>query len=252
MRYFAWHELIYQRLIAGGAATWDRTPYDEFELRPLVEKVLQQWLRPGERVLVLGCGTGPGACHFAEAGMRVTGIDISPTAIDLAKKQAADRGLDVTWIVGDACDLNRAGRFDAVLDAHMLHCLALAADRTALIRSVADTLVVGGRFIIATMIANEATTFPDRLELDDEGILWTKPSDDFVSMDSVEREGRRWIPTRYVLRDPSPLRDALATAGLSIEWQTIVPSGTEGDPAELQIVCRKTASPAAAVDQIWS
>ena len=33
----------------------------------------------------------------------------------------------------------------------------------------------------------------------------------------------------------------LATAGLSIEWQTIVPPGNEGDPAELQIVCRKTA-----------
>lgn len=241
MRYFAWHELVYQRLIASGATNWDRTSYDEYELRPLVANLLRQWLRPGQRVLVLGCGTGPDACHFAEAGMRVTGIDISPTAIDLAKKQAADRGLDVTWIVGDACDLSRAGRFDAVLDAHMLHCLALAPDRTALIRSVADTLIVGGRFIIATMIAHDATTFPDTCELDDEGILWTKPSDDFTSVDCVEREGRRWIPTRYILRDPSPLRDALATAGLSIEWQTIVPPGNEGDPAELQIVCRKTA-----------
>lgn len=241
MRYFAWHELVYQRLIAGGATTWDRTPYDEYELRPLVSEVSRQWLRPGQRVLVLGCGTGPDACHFAEAGMRVTGIDISPTAIDLAKKQAEDRKLDVTWIVGDACDLSRAGRFDAVLDAHMLHCLALAPDRTALIRSVVDSLVIGGRFIIATMIADEATTFPDRFELDDEGILWTKASDDFASVDCVEREGRCWIPTRYILRDPSPLRDALAAAGLSIEWQTIVPSKDEGDPAELQVVCRKTA-----------
>jgi SAM-dependent methyltransferase len=241
MRYFAWHELIYQRLIASGATTWDRTPYDEYELRPLVAKILRRRLRPGQRVLVLGCGTGPDACHFAGAGLRVTGIDISPTAIDLAKKQAADRGLDVTWIVGDACHLRRAGRFDTVFDAHMLHCLALAPDRTALIRSVAGVLVIGGRFIIATMIAGEATTFPETCELDDEGILWTNPSDDFASVDCIEREGRRWIPTRYVLRDPSALRDALATAGLSIEWQTIVPPGKEGDPSELQIVCRKTA-----------
>ena len=240
MRYFAWHELVYQRLIASGATNWDRTPYDEYELRPLVTKVSREWLQPGQRVLVLGCGTGPDACHFAEAGMRVTGIDISRTAIALAKQQAVDRGLDITWIVGDACDLSCAGRFDAVLDAHMLHCLALAADRTALIRSVASTLVVGGRFIIATMIADAATTFPDTCELDDEGILWTKPSDDFASVDCIEREGRRWIPTRHILRDPSPLRDALAAAGLSIEWQSIVPPGKEGDPAELQIVCRKT------------
>jgi hypothetical protein len=67
----------------------------------------------------------------------------------------------------------------------MLHCLALPADRAALIRSVAETLVVGGRFIIATMIADEATTFPDTTELDDEGILWTKASDDFASVDCV-------------------------------------------------------------------
>jgi SAM-dependent methyltransferase len=241
MRYFAWHEVVYQRLIASGATTWDRTPYGEYELRLLVDEVSRQWLRPGQRVLVLGCGTGPDACHFAETGMRVTGIDISPTAIDLARKQAADRGLDITWIVGDACDLSRASRFDAVFDAHTLHCLALASDRSALIRSVARTLVVGGQFIIATMIAEEKTTFPERFELDDEGILWANPSDDFTSVDCVEREGRRWIPTRYVLRDPSPLRDALAAAGLSIEWQTIVAPGHEGDPAELQIVCRKTA-----------
>lgn len=241
MRYFAWHELVYQRLIAGGASTWDRTPYDEYELRPLVAKVSRQWLRPGQRVLVLGCGTGPDACHFAEVGMRVTGIDISPTAIDVARKQAADRGLDVTWIVGDACDLSRAGHFDAVVDAHMLHCLALASDRTALIRSVAGALVLGGCFIIATMIADEATTFPDTSELDSEGILWTKPSDDFASVDCVERDGRHWMPTRYILRDPTPLRDALAAAGLSIEWQTIVSPENDGDPAELQIVCRKSA-----------
>jgi SAM-dependent methyltransferase len=241
MRYFAWHELVYQRLIAGGAITWDRTSYDEYELRPLVAQVTRQWLQPGQRVLVLGCGTGPEACHFAEAGMRVTGIDISPTAIDLAKRQAADRGLDVIWMVGDACDLSHANCFDAVLDAHMLHCLALLPDRTALIRAVAGTLVPGGRFIIATMIADESTTFPDTCELDEEGILWTHPSDDFASVDCVVREGRRWIPTRHILRAPSTLRDALADAGLSIEWQTIVPSQNEGDPAELQIVCRKTA-----------
>jgi len=241
MRYFAWHELVYRRLIAGGASTWDRTPYDEYELRPLVDNVSRQWLRPGQRVLVLGCGTGPDACHFSEAGMQVTGIDISPTAIDLARKEAADRGLDVTWIVGDACDLSRVGRFDAVLDAHMLHCLAMASDRTALIRSVADTLVAGGCFIIATMIADAATTFPDTFKLDDEGILWAKSPDDFASEDCVEREGHRWVPTRYILRDPSPLVDELASAGLSIEWQTIVPPGNEGDPAELQIVCRKRA-----------
>jgi SAM-dependent methyltransferase len=241
VRYFACHELVYQRLVASGATNWDRTPYDDYVLRPLVANVLGQWMSPGQRVLVLGCGTGPDACHFAESGLRVTGIDISPTAIGLANKQAANRGLDVTWIVGDACDLSRTGRFDMVFDAHMLHCLALAPDRTALIRSVAGALVAGGRFIIATMIADEATIFPDTCELDDEGILWTKPSDDFASVDCIEREGRRWIPTRYILRDPSPLRDALSTAGLSIEWQTIVPPGKEGDPSELQIVCRKIA-----------
>ncbi|MCA9027676.1 MAG: hypothetical protein KDA86_20875 [Planctomycetaceae bacterium] len=68
-------------------------------------------------------------------------------------------------------------------------------------------------------------------------------------MDCVERDGRRWIPNRHILRDPSPLQDALANAGLTIEWQTIAPPTAEGDPAELQIVCRKSASSVSGVDR---
>ncbi|MEL7156590.1 MAG: class I SAM-dependent methyltransferase, partial [Actinomycetota bacterium] len=49
-------------------------------------------LRPGDRVLDVGCGPGRHALALAEAGMAVTGIDISPRFIDLAR--AAAKGIE--------------------------------------------------------------------------------------------------------------------------------------------------------------
>src|SRR4051812_12758392 len=48
-------------------------------------------LKPGARVLDVGCGTGaPTAQRFADAGCEVTGIDISPTMLELARKNVPE------------------------------------------------------------------------------------------------------------------------------------------------------------------
>ncbi len=52
-------------------------------------------------VLELGCGTGRVAIALAEAGARVTGIDVVEAMIERAALKAAARGVDVTWALGD-------------------------------------------------------------------------------------------------------------------------------------------------------
>jgi demethylmenaquinone methyltransferase/2-methoxy-6-polyprenyl-1,4-benzoquinol methylase len=56
-------------------------------------------LSPGTSVLDLACGTGDLAHSAASAGARVTGLDITPRMIELARVR--DPARRVTWLVGD-------------------------------------------------------------------------------------------------------------------------------------------------------
>ena len=57
---------------------------------------------PGRDWLDVGCGTGELAFMAAETGATVTGADLSPALIETARRQAAERGVEVTFEVGDA------------------------------------------------------------------------------------------------------------------------------------------------------
>lgn len=52
-------------------------------------------------VLDLGCGTGRNSNYLAEMGNNVIGIEISKTALNLAKTRAKDMGLFVDYRLGD-------------------------------------------------------------------------------------------------------------------------------------------------------
>lgn len=57
---------------------------------------------PGRDWLDVGCGTGELAFMAAATGATVTGSDLSPTLVETARRQAAERGVEVTFEVGDA------------------------------------------------------------------------------------------------------------------------------------------------------
>jgi 2-polyprenyl-3-methyl-5-hydroxy-6-metoxy-1,4-benzoquinol methylase/predicted kinase len=74
------------------------------------------------RVLDAGCGTGDNALAVAALGFEVWGVDVAPTAVEIARRKAADRALPVTFDVEDALHLHRLGQcFDTVLDSGLFH-----------------------------------------------------------------------------------------------------------------------------------
>lgn len=61
----------------------------------------QKYKVEGRNILDLGCGTGRNANYLADKGNNVIGIEISKTAIDLAKTRAKDLGVIVDYRIGD-------------------------------------------------------------------------------------------------------------------------------------------------------
>ncbi|MEX2553238.1 MAG: class I SAM-dependent methyltransferase, partial [Actinomycetota bacterium] len=59
----------------------------------------------GRQVLDVACGTGNAALLAAEAGASVTGLDQAPRLIEVARERAAAEGLDVSFMVGDALQI---------------------------------------------------------------------------------------------------------------------------------------------------
>ncbi|HMQ30991.1 MAG TPA: class I SAM-dependent methyltransferase [Chloroflexaceae bacterium] len=104
-------------------------------------------LRPGDRVLDLGCGPGLYAARLARAGLDVTGVDLSRRSIAYAEAHAREHGLRVTYRCEDYLRLDDEARYDAALLIYGDLC-PLAPDRRArLLANVRRALRPGGRFV---------------------------------------------------------------------------------------------------------
>jgi SAM-dependent methyltransferase len=108
--------------------TYQKTPYRQlpwFSPRAyywVVRAVRERWLRPGTRVLDVGCGAGTNSIFLARARFRVCGVDLAPMAVAAAKKRAARAGLVIDFRVGDVLRLPfPSGSFGGAIDVGCFH-----------------------------------------------------------------------------------------------------------------------------------
>lgn len=106
----------------------------------------------GLKVLDLGSGTGRNSNYLAELGNEVTGLELSPTAVDLARARAEAAGLKVDYKVanfGAAFNLP-ANSFDLALDVMSSNSLN-EAERTIYLSELNRVLKPGAWVFVRTL-----------------------------------------------------------------------------------------------------
>lgn len=103
----------------------------------------------GRRALVVGCGIGDDAAYLDDLGFDVTAFDISPTAIEWARKLYPDR--NVTFEVMDLFEPFRGwlGSFEFVLEVYTIQPLPIEM-RQKTMGAIAAFVAPGGRLVVVT------------------------------------------------------------------------------------------------------
>jgi SAM-dependent methyltransferase len=112
----------------------------------LVWRLLE--LEPGLEVLDLACGHGRIANALAERGARVTGLDATPLFLELARADAAERGVEVEYVEGDMRSIPWTGRFDRVLCWFTSFGYFSDEENRAVLAGAYAALVPGGSFLV--------------------------------------------------------------------------------------------------------
>jgi SAM-dependent methyltransferase len=130
--------------------TWMTGDYDLFSR--FMEKDAQQFfltlgVKPGTRLLDVGCGAGQLALIAARAGAKVVSCDIAINWIEKARARAATEGLEVTFEEGDAEALPYE---DAQFDTVVSLVGAMFAPRPDLVAAELTRVCrPGGRIVMA-------------------------------------------------------------------------------------------------------
>ncbi len=104
------------------------------EPQPAIVELERAGLITG-RVLDVGCGTGEHTILLTTAAYDVLGVDGAPTAVEQARRNAADRGVDARFEVADALHLGDAPTYDTIVDSALFHIFD-DDDRATYVRSL--------------------------------------------------------------------------------------------------------------------
>lgn len=171
----------------------------------------------GKKALDLGCGTGPTTLTLHQLGFETTGIDISPTAIELAKKMNPSIHFEVADV------LTYREKFDFIYDSHCLHCIVTVEDRRDFFHMLKENLAPDGFAFIDTMTWREGYQCDiPTLKFDENYILW------HPRKDKTWCEQRRIYPAAKVLEE-------IHEAGLKVVFKNEVIQ-PKPEPNMLQIL----------------
>jgi SAM-dependent methyltransferase len=137
-----------EELYLGGTSAEDyrRQAEQRYALEPYILPFADFASAAGKDVLEIGVGLGADHQQFAEAGARLTGVDLTPRAVEHTRRRLAIFGLRSSLDVADAENLPFAdSSFDIVYSWGVIHH---SPDTPKAAREIMRVLKPGGRFAV--------------------------------------------------------------------------------------------------------
>jgi ubiquinone/menaquinone biosynthesis C-methylase UbiE len=107
-------------------------------------------MRPGDRILYAGVGSGDDAVAAARLGARLTCLDLSSVMLSRLDARLSAAGQSAEIVCGNAFEHDRPGYYDVVCANFLLNCLSESAARD-LLAHLATMLRPGGKLLIADL-----------------------------------------------------------------------------------------------------
>jgi 2-heptyl-1-hydroxyquinolin-4(1H)-one methyltransferase len=125
-----------------------KPPWSIGEPQPEIAELIGQGKFHGE-VLDVGCGEAAVDLYLAERGFTTVGLDLSPTAIELAKAEAAKRGLtNASFEVADISAFGGYdGRFNTIVDSTLFHSIPVEL-REGYQQSIVRAAAPGAKYFV--------------------------------------------------------------------------------------------------------
>lgn len=152
----------------------------------IIGMALRAGVQPGVSVLDLCCGVaGPGRFIARELGCAYLGVDLSASAIEIARRRAGD--LPCRFEVARIPPVPD-GSFEVVL---LFETMLAFPEKEALLREVSGALTTGGRFAF-TMEEGLPLTKAERARMPEADTVWLTPLPDMLAC--LDRAGLvvRW------------------------------------------------------------
>ena len=172
------------------------TFWDHGEASPgLVDYLAANSSLPLGQALVPGCGRGHDARALAQAGWAVTGLDLAPSSVPLAKRLADEERLPIDYRIGDFLSDEPHKLFDLVFE-HTLFCAIPPVRRDDYVQALRRWLKPSGLYLAVNYMITE-----------DNG----EPPFSTTTAELDERFGepfellRRWTPRSYESREGKEL-----------------------------------------------
>ena len=116
-------------------------------------KYIEKYLKPGDRILEVGAGTGAYSLYYANQGYKVDAIELIQSNIDVMKSKIKDN-MDINVIQGNAIDLSMYGdnSFDITLVLGPLYHLFKPEEEEKAISEAIRVTKPKGKILIAFIL----------------------------------------------------------------------------------------------------